>query len=185
MSIDRASASPVIRCARVTLRRLALADAPAIAAYRSDPDVARYQSWDTCSLADAETLCRRQLAAEFGAPGTWFQLAIARNADDVVIGDCGLHFVAKDELEIGFTLGASNQGKGYATEAIAGVLDLAFGSLGKHRVTARVDTRNDGAIRLMDRLGFRREGAPERAMFKGAWCEEIILVRTSQGRPSG
>ena len=181
MSIDRGSASPVIRCARVTLRRLAIGDAHAIAAYRSDPEVARYQSWEACTLADAVLLCRRQLSAEFGAPGTWFQFAIVRNADDAVIGDCGVHFVAKDELEIGFTLGASDQGKGYATEAIAGVLDLAFGSLGMKRVTARVDTCNAGAIALLERLGFRRDGAPERAMFKGGWCEEIVFVRVGGG----
>ena len=42
---------------RLVLRPLQLDDAPAFAAYRSDPDVARYQSWDTSyAPADAEQL---------------------------------------------------------------------------------------------------------------------------------
>jgi len=170
----------VIRCARVTLRRLILDDAPAIAAYRSDPDVARYQSWETYPIERAEELCRTQQAIAFGAPGTWAQLAIVRNEDGAVIGDCGVHFLADDPrtIELGITMSTGAQGKGFAREALAGVIEHVGVRMGVNRVRARVDTRNTPALRVFERLGFAPEGPPERAMFKGNWCEEVVLARS-------
>jgi len=173
----------VIVCARVTLRRLTLDDAPAIAAYRSDPDVARYQSWETYPIERAEELCRSHQAITFGTPGTWAQLGIVRNADGAVIGDCGVHFLAEDPLsiELGITMSRAAQGHGFAREALAGVFAHLRGTLGVERITARIDTRNASALRLFEGLGFRAEGAPERAMFKGAWCEEVVVTQTAPG----
>ena len=175
MSTDPPIAAPTVACDRVTLRPLALTDAPALARYRADPEVARYQSWADYTLVDAEALCRAQATVEFGAPGTWRQLAIVLRETAGVIGDCGLHF-AEDgsaQIEIGFTVARDHQGRGLATEAIAGVVDLAFGPLRMHRITARIDARNAPAASLLGRLGFRCEGRfAQCALFKGSWCDE-------------
>ena len=54
---------------RLRLRPFRAADLPAFVAYRSDPDVARFQSWDrTYSMADAEGFLAEQQDVEFGAP---------------------------------------------------------------------------------------------------------------------
>ncbi|NOT01159.1 MAG: GNAT family N-acetyltransferase [Phycisphaerales bacterium] len=167
----------------MTLRRLAMTDAAAIAAYRADPNVARYQSWETYSLAQAEELCRSQAAEVFGRPGSWFQLAIVRAGDDTLIGDCGLHFAADDpqQIEIGVTLSPSQQGRGLASEAVARILDLSFLTLNLHRVTARTDADNTKAAALFERLGFRREGLFRScAMFKGVWCDELSFAMLEQ-----
>lgn len=177
-----------IRCARVTLRRLAMADAPAIAAYRADPGVAKYQSWETYTLARAEELCCGHAGAIFGRAGTWFQLAIVRNDDGKLVGDCGLHFLSDDieQLEIGITLSPAQQGRGLAGEAIAGVLDLAFGPLRMHRVTARTDAENVKAAALFTRLGFRQEARfMQCARFKGAWCDELLFAVLDREWTSG
>lgn len=191
MSTDPPIAAPTIACDRVTLRPLALTDAPAIAAYRADPKVACYQSWTTYTLADAEALCRAQASIVFATPGTWCQLAIALRETGETIGDCGLHF-AEDgsaQMEIGFTLARDHQGLGLATEAIAGILDCAFGPVALHRVTARIDARNAPAAALLHRLGFRCEGRfAQCALFKGAWCDEeahAILAREWAVHPAG
>ena len=189
MSTDPPIAAPTIASDRVTLRPVALTDAPAIARYRADPEVARYQSWSGYTVADAEALCRAQAAVVFATPGTWCQLAIALRETNEVIGDCGLHF-AEDgsaQMEIGFTLARDHQGRGLATEAIASVLDCAFGPVALHRVTARIDARNAPAAALLGRLGFRCEGRfAQCALFKGAWCDEeshAILAREWASHP--
>ena len=66
---------------RLVLRLLRLEDVPAFAAYRRDPDVARYQSWDTSySTADGERLVAAQEGVEFGEPGPWVR-DVARRTD--------------------------------------------------------------------------------------------------------
>ena len=47
-----------IETARLRLRRFAEADLPAFIAYRNDPDVARYQSWEGISEAEAVAFVR-------------------------------------------------------------------------------------------------------------------------------
>lgn len=61
---------------RLVLRRLIDADAPALAAYRNDPEVARYQTWERCSLAEAKALITEYKNQSFGNPGEWIQAAI-------------------------------------------------------------------------------------------------------------
>src|SRR5690242_4229052 len=110
---------------RLTVRRFRPGDAAAFAAYRSVPEVARYQSWDApFSIEDATASVQRFAAGDPLAPG-WFQYAI--DLDGVLIGDIGLKLHENlMQAEIGFTLAPQYQGKGYATEAVRGLLDHLF-----------------------------------------------------------
>ena len=148
-------------------------------AYRSLPEVARYQSWDSFGPEDAARLVASQLSAEFDVPGTWFQLAIVEEATGGVIGDCGLHCRREDsrQMEVGITLSPQHQGRGYAAEAVKCVLDYLFYSLDKHRVFASTDVLNLPAVALFQRLGFRQEAhLVESLWFKGQWGSEYMFA---------
>jgi RimJ/RimL family protein N-acetyltransferase len=149
-----------LRSPGLVLRRLAPADAPAIYRYRSLPGVARYQSWESFTPADAERLVAGQAGLHPDVPGTWFQMAITSAGAGELIGDVGLNCRADDptQVEIGITLDPAFQGHGYAAEAVRASLEYVFGRLGKHRVTATTDAENGRAAALFERLGFRREG---------------------------
>jgi RimJ/RimL family protein N-acetyltransferase len=165
--------------ARLRLRRLHRDDAESLCAYRSLPEVAQYQSWDSFGPDDAARLIESQLAAEFDAPGTWFQLAIVEAATDTVIGDCGLHCRKEDsrQMEIGITLSPQHQGRRYAGEAVECLLGYLFGSLDKHRVFASTDVLNRPAVALFQRLGFRQEAHfVEHLWFKGQWGSEYVFA---------
>jgi len=43
-------------------------------------------------------------------------------------------------------------------EALKGLLDYAFGPMNLRRLEADVDPRNSSSLRILDRLGFKREG---------------------------
>src|SRR5262245_40748451 len=91
---------------RLVLRRFRAADAPVLAAYRSDPNVARYQSWEApYPLAAAVAMVTQMAAADPRAPG-WFQYAVATREDDSrLVGDVGVN--RHDEgrqAEVGFTV---------------------------------------------------------------------------------
>lgn len=164
---------------RLLLRRLIPSDASALAAYRSDPRVSRFQSWSSYTRADADALIASQAEVIPDTPGTWLQLAITLSSDGSLIGDLGLHFRADmpNQMEIGITLAAPFQGRGYASESIACVLDYAFTTLGKHRVFAITDAKNSAAAALFERAGFRREGNfIENVLFKGDWGDEFLFA---------
>jgi aminoglycoside 6'-N-acetyltransferase len=147
---------------RLVLRRFSAADADRFAAYRSVPDVARYQSWDApYPLERAQTMIEWLGEHHPDEPGEWYQVAIAeREAPDVLVGDCGFRPRVEEPLvvDIGFTLGPAAQGRGYATEAVGELLRYLFQDRSKHKVCADCDTRNDPSWRLLERLGFSREG---------------------------
>jgi RimJ/RimL family protein N-acetyltransferase len=181
-----------LRSPRLVLRRLRRDDAAALCAYRSLPEVARYQSWESFSRDDAARLIEEQSGMEPNVPGTWFQLAIVSAATGAMVGDCGSHTRPDDprQVELGITLAPAHQGHGYAAEALARVLGYVFDELGKHRASAVTDAENDRAAELFRRMGFRQEAHfVEHLWFKGRWGSEFTfaLLRREwerRGRPS-
>jgi aminoglycoside 6'-N-acetyltransferase len=162
-----------LRTARLVVRRFDLADVATFAAYRSDHEIARYQSWDSYTLERAERFIRDMRVAHPGVPGEWFQFAVADASSDRLVGDVALRVDGRDvtRAEMGFTFAPGSQGKGYATEAVRGVIDLAFGPLGVALVYAIADARNNRSIALLERIGMERVST-QRALFKGESCEE-------------
>lgn len=154
---------------RLSVRRFEPSDAEALAAYRSDPDIARYQDWDAFSLEDAYAL----ISKPFGNEGEWSQLAVVRAADGTLLGDIGIH-LENGRAEIGFTFAPAHQGQGYATEAVTGVFEWMRGK-GIKEVRAIIDARNTSAIALARRLGMRLERTAI-AEFKGAPCHEHLFL---------
>jgi RimJ/RimL family protein N-acetyltransferase len=168
----------VLRSERLLLRRLEPADAGALAAYRSEPEVAVYQSWDApFPLAEAHALVREFAAADPAAVG-WFQWAIERLGEPGIVGDIGVNRLEDGrQAAIGYTVAPAFQRRGYAAEAVARMLDHLLVEQGLHRVSAECDTRNVASLRLLERLGFRREGHLRSSTWsKGAWSDDYLYA---------
>ncbi len=159
------------------LRRFRASDAPRLAEYRSDPEVARYQSWDApFPVERAEVAVRNFAASSPDEPGH-FQYAIELTAERELIGDVyvRLHDNRK-QAEIGFTVARAYQKRGFASEAVGAVLDRLFRRQGLHKVTGECDARNTASAALMERLGFRREGLLRQQTFiKGEWTDDLLF----------
>lgn len=170
----------VLKSSRLRLRPFQESDLAAFAAYRSDPGVARYQSWNTpYTLEQADAFYEVLRREQPGIPGSHYQLAVERLIQPGIIGDCYLHVLANDpkQAEIGFSFSPQHQGQGYATEAVRRLLDYLFGELKLHRVTATCDVENLPSYRLLERVGMRREGHfVENIWFKGAWGSEYLYA---------
>src|SRR5262245_44204677 len=91
---------------RILLRRFRDADLLPFLAYRNDPEVARYQSWESLSVQEGSAFVEEQQALQLGSPGQWFQFAIEIEASGLLAGDCALKVSEQErrEAEIGFTL---------------------------------------------------------------------------------
>ncbi len=171
-------AGPEISTPRLRLAPLVAGDALAMFAYRSDPMVCRYQTFEPGSLGDVENFISRLQPNAFNTPGTWFQFAIRLQESGLLIGDLGAHFLADDprQVEIGFTLAPAHQGQGYGTEAVSGLLGYLLGPMKKHRVFASVDPRNEPCLALLKRVGMRQEAHFHQSLwFKGAWVDDMVF----------
>jgi ribosomal-protein-alanine N-acetyltransferase len=82
---------------------------------------------------------------------------------------------------LGYWMSEGVQGRGLATEGIRAVLDFAFGPAGLHRVQAAIMPRNPRSLRVIEKLGFRREGYAERYLqIAGKWEDHIVFARTRE-----
>ena len=163
---------------RLILRRFTDSNLAPFLAYRNDPEVARYQAWESCTEREAAAMIEELESLRPGTPGEWFQFAIALKETNALVGDCALK-IEQDgwQAEVGFTLSREHQGKGYASEAVSRLLDYAFGDLGLHRVVAITDRENEPSFALLERLGMRREGHfVQNAWFKGRWVSEYLYA---------
>jgi RimJ/RimL family protein N-acetyltransferase len=161
---------------RLVLRRFAPEDATTLAAYRSDPNVSRYQSWDSPVPVERARLLVAELSAGDPRDDGWFQYAMERKDQPGLIGDVGV--CRRDggrQAELGFSLAAEHQGHGYASEAVRRLLEHLLVEEGLHRVAASCDARNVRSARLLERVGFRREGhLVASTWIKGEWTDDLL-----------
>ena len=95
-----------------------------------------------------------------------------------VIGTIGLWKFEFESYraEVGYMLHQSHQNKGYMSEAIRRILQYGFDELNLHSVEARVDPENVSSIKILERIGFVREGyLRESLVNKGEFRDNIIF----------
>lgn len=167
---------------RLRLRHFRAADAPALSAYRSDPQVARYQGWSAPVSVESAAEFIARLNDDPDQPG-WFQYAIELKDDGCLIGDIGVNLHENlMQADLGFTLARDRQGHGYATEAVSAVLGDRF-ARGLRRMSAQCDARNLSSAGLLERLGFQREGRrPAFTWIKGEWTDDLLYGLLADGR---
>lgn len=164
---------------RLIARRFGPRDLEAFVAMRADPEVARYQSWETYTVEEGRAFIASLASASPGDPD-WYQIALEDRATGQFAGDCGLKIMAHDQrlAQIGYTIVRSFWNRGYATEAISALAGYTFGSLNVHRITASVDPRNLASCRALEKAGFVREALFRQSeWFKGAWADDAVYAR--------
>lgn len=160
------------RTERLLIRPMVDADIPAFHAYRNGPHV-EYQSWDLpYPLASAEELVHDSARHDGPVRGDWVQIAI--DVDGELIGDVAVGLDDDGDIAtVGYTLAADRQGRGYAREAVAAVVDRLFRQLGVHRIEASTAPENERSIQLLLAVGFTHEGTSRQSYrAKGRWWDD-------------
>ncbi len=171
--------APPFETSRFTLDPLVPADAEAFFEYRALPEVTRFQTFAPQHLQEAQAFVERQRDVVFGAPDSWFQLAIRDRATGALVGDVGLHFLDEDArtLEVGISVAPSHHRRGIAREVLSEALSATFRDGNIRRVIASVDPRNTASMALFASLGMRKEAHfRESLWFKGEWVDDVIFA---------
>jgi len=160
---------------RLKIRKLRESDLDAFYLYRSNPEVTKYQGFDTFSKEQALQFINDHNKKFLLLPGEWVQYAIENTTDQQLVGDCAVYLHQSDSriAELGITISHLHQRRGYAKEAMYGLMNFLFGEKGIHRIVETVDVENEASIRMLKSLSFRQEGHfHENIFFKGKWGSE-------------
>lgn len=125
-----------------------------VAELYSDPDVARYVGGErlTPSIIAQQVAAFEQEWSERG----YGQSAVLERATGRFLGRIGLHYWPNwDEVEIGYVLRASAQGRGFAVEGCRAWLDEVAEQGGITTLIANIHPDNTASVGLAEKLGFR------------------------------
>lgn len=168
----------ILETERLIIKPITIGDKDEIFEYRRDKETNKYQGWIPETIEDVEEFIGNT-SKQINVPETWFQLVIVDKETQKIVGDLGIHFIDPEngQAEIGCTLNKDYQNKGFATESVIKVIDYLFKELNKHRIIASIDPENKNSIRLVERIGFRKEAHFVESLFiNGKWVDDLMYA---------
>lgn len=167
--------APRIETRRLTLRAPLPEDAPRLAQYCNDPEIARMTATmpSPYRLEHATAFVERAAAADRRTDAPF----LIELDDEGVVGGLGFHRKGEGPVEVGYWIGRPWWGRGIASEALSGAMRWAAESWKKRVVAAGHFSDNPASGRVLCRAGFlytgevrlqaslgRAEPAPSRRM---------------------
>ena len=158
---------------RLVIRSFVPYDVPAVHAYTGNPQVMTYVEGGVMTLTQTEAF----VAANAGDNARAY--AITLRSSGQLIGHSIFHsWFAPHTYELGWVTHPVFQGQGYATEAAQAMLAYAFETLAAHRVIATCQPENPTSVRVMEKLGMRREGHFRQCIARpnNTWWDEYFYA---------
>ena len=190
-SISTNNTSPTLRGDRVLLRAPVLADYPQWARLREESR-AFLSPWEPIWPADdlAKLAFRRRLRRYHREMrnGTGYPFFIFSPDGETLLGGLTLAQIQRGVTQsglLGYWMGQPYAGKGLMTAAVRAAVAFAFETLHLNRVEAACLPRNVASIRLLEKVGFAREGYARKYLcIDGRWQDHILygLVRDDPRR---
>ncbi|MBX3210160.1 MAG: GNAT family N-acetyltransferase [Labilithrix sp.] len=142
---------------------------------------------DPTSITEVSNSVLRQRREWKSGRSFAFMLAL-RAEPSRFIGKIALNGIMRGAMHgayLGYWMNVDHQNGGLCTEGIRAVLDFAFGPAKLHRVQAAIMPHNPRSLRVIEKLGFRREGYAERYLqIGGKWEDHILFARTREEHPT-
>ncbi|HYX38414.1 MAG TPA: GNAT family N-acetyltransferase, partial [Oligoflexus sp.] len=168
-----------IESTRLLLRdyRDDLSELESILKFVSDPEVARHSSWGPLSRAEALAFLKEVVSAVHAQPRMNYSLALLIRSTDELIGNMSLNIrnLKHREAELGYTVAMAHWNKGYASEAARALIAFGFKQLGLHRIIATTSPGNIASQKVLERIGFTREGyLKQNVLQRGSWRDSLL-----------
>lgn len=168
---------PVLKTERLLLRRVTEKDAGVLFKCYSDPEVMKYMA---TPLDDEESITGvLEDYIDGFTEGSNMIWAVTVRGTAAFAGTAGFEeFSFLDgKAEIGFSLLSSHQGAGFMHEALREILRFGFHDMLLNRIFAAVVPENTSSVKLLEKLGFQREGHMKQSIFfNGHYHDEMILA---------
>lgn len=143
-------------------------------------------TWPSDDLSRSAFRRRLRRYAEDQRADTSYAFFLFRKADDALVGGLTLANIRRGVAQagsLGYWIGEPFARRGLMTGALHGLVPFAFGSLRLHRLEAACIPSNAASIRLLERMGFVREGyAREYLCINGLWQDHLLFARLNGDR---
>jgi len=162
---------------RLRLRQFQPRDVDGLHACFGDVEAMRYWNFPACR-SKAETTRWIEILARTTSPHSYQAWALAEKRSDRCIGLVNYHHreAHNRRLEIGYILAPAHHRQGLMTEALQAFMAFCFDELHTHRIEAMISPDNLASIRLVERLGFAREGGPLRDYWRvGEQYRDVLI----------
>lgn len=157
---------PVLETKNLILRPVQAEDYKAVFEFASDPDVAKYTSWDVHKTIEDSKVLVKFITKRYAGnkPSNW---AVILKSSNQLIGTCGFvsAFAANKRGEIAFAIRKEHWRKGYMTEAVNKSIEFGFNELKLNRIEAVCDAENEASSRLLEKCGMKFEGILRQYVF--------------------
>ena len=184
---------PILVTARLRLRQFRVDDTEAMHECFADPQVMRF--WNTpvhTKRIETERAVRRFIDC---TPSYYRFWAVADGRTDRCLGLVNYHdgHIRNKRAAIGYIVDPAHCRQGVATEAVSAMVEFCFRELGLHRLQAFIHPDNAASLKLIERLGFRREGLLRENLRVGdEWRDDLLYAllstdpsaQVARGRPS-
>jgi RimJ/RimL family protein N-acetyltransferase len=170
------SAAPIRETERLRLRHVLVTDREELFDLLSDERVVRYTLFPLFTRERAQRFVERVNAPRSAGEPPHVTLAITPRSDPTLIGMCGLVLRPEaEEAEAWYVLREASWGRGFMTEAARALVDYGFRDLALHRIWASCLPENPASVRVLEKLGFRREGLlRENLRIQGEWRDSYL-----------
>ncbi len=150
---------PLLESERLILRELGQADAPTLFEYFRDPEYTKFVSFDLHTSVE-QTKGFIALMTNMYQQNDSIRWGIQLKESKQLVGTAGLHFWKRDIrcAEVGYHVGRPYWGRGFATEVLRALVDFGFHRMNLNRIEGRHNAGNDASGRVMEKVGFQKEG---------------------------
>ncbi|MDE1893658.1 MAG: GNAT family N-acetyltransferase [Pseudomonadota bacterium] len=178
------NAPVLLRTAHTRIRLPEPSDAPGLLRYRLE-NRAHLAPWEPLREESYYALeqCAQAIAdgREAARLDRGYPLVVFAPDEEEILASLTLSNIVRGPFQaclLGYGVGIRRQGTGLMHEALEAGLAWAFGELGLHRVMANYLPRNERSARLLQRLGFEREGyARSYLRIAGRWEDHVLTAR--------
>jgi ribosomal-protein-alanine N-acetyltransferase len=161
---------PEIETERLLLRKISLADAPALFYLRSNAEVLKYiDKAPQKNIKEAEAFIEDLLETQAKSDAVYWAISLKDNPN-TMIGNIAFWRMQKEHYraEIGYVLHNDYWQKGIMYEAIKPVIHYGFNTMKLHSIEANINPKNDASKILLEKTGFVREGYFKESYFFNA-----------------
>lgn len=174
-------------CQRLTLAVLDPDQAPLESAFykRNQRHLAPWSPIRTTDYFSTEQIRRRlEIQASAFEAGLAVHMALLTPDGEQMIGACNFSGIIRGAFQacyLGYHIDEAHQGKGLMQEALEAAIAYMFETQNLHRIMANYIPGNERSARLLERLGFEREGYAKAYLnIAGRWQDHVLTARVNQ-----
>lgn len=171
---------PILHTKRLLLREWEVSDAEALLSLYGDEDVVRYTPISTFKNIETAEKKIERFRNGFREKHDSIVWAVTSKDNGAILGECSIHSLTPEHkrLELGCSFTRDVWGKGIANESVKKVIDFAFNDFAAfdvNRIEACTDPRNISSMKLLEKLGFTKEGClRQHEIEKGEFVDSVI-----------